>query len=66
MKAKIEIGFKDGTHETFFDGDFWSHQFKCDLEDRNTAFIRIGDNYINKSEIRNATAIIERAEGETK
>jgi hypothetical protein len=66
MKATVKITFKDGTHQNCFDGDFWSHQFKCDLEDRNNAFIKIGDNYIRKDDIRSATAFIEKTEGETK
>ena len=66
MKAIVKITFKDGKERNFLDGDFWSHQFKCDLEDRNTAFIRIGDNYICKSEIRSASAYTKTEGEETK
>lgn len=65
MKAKIDITFKDGSKAEYVDGDFFSWQMKNDLEDRNTAFVKIGDAYISKSEIRSMTAnIINEKEGE--
>ena len=66
MKALIRIKFKDGSDETFSDGEFFSWQFKSDLEDKNNAFVKIGDNFIRKDEIRSASAYIEKTEGETK
>ena len=64
MKAIIYVAYDDGTTETFIEGDFWQHQFKCDLEDRNNAYIKVGDDYINKSKIRSIKTLIEK--GETK
>ena len=66
MKATVNITFKDGTEQSYFEGDYFYFQFKNDLEDRNNAFVKIGDNFVRKDEIRSATAIIEKAEGEAK
>ena len=66
MKAMIKITYKDGKSETYFDGDFFAWQFKNDLEDRNTAFIKIDNNFIRKDQIRSASAFIKKTEGETK
>lgn len=66
MRAEIKIIYKDGLSETYFDGEFFSWQFKSDLEDKNNAFVKIGDNFIRKDEIRSASAYIEKTEGETK
>lgn len=52
MKATVEITFTDGSKAKFTDGDFWAHQFKVDLEDRNTKFMAIGQDYINKEHIK--------------
>lgn len=52
MKATIYVTYDDNEIETFEEGDFWKHQFKSDLEDRNTNFIKVGEDYINKSKIR--------------
>lgn len=51
MKAIIEINFDNGTTQSFIEGDYWKHQFKSDLEDRNNAFLKIGEDHINKSKI---------------
>ena len=64
MRAILYVTYKDNVTETFVDSDFWGHQFKNDLEDRNTAYIKVGDDYINKSEIRSIKTQIEK--GETK
>lgn len=66
-EATVNITFKDGTNESYFDGDFFSYQFKTDLEDKNTEFVKIGDNFIRKCDIArtSATAIMEEAKGET-
>lgn len=64
MKAIIFVTYKDNTIDKFEEGDFFSWQFKNDLEDRNNAFIKIGDDYIKKSEIRSIKTQIEK--GETK
>lgn len=64
MKAILYVAYKDNTTEIFVEGDFWSHQFKNDLEDRNTEYIKVGDDYIKKSEIKSIKAQIEK--GETK
>lgn len=63
MKAKINVTYKDNTVASFTDGDFFTFQFNNDLEDKNNAYIKIGDNYVKKSEIRSCTYEIE---GETK
>lgn len=62
MKATLFVTYKDNKTETFVEGDFWSHQFKCDLEDRNNEFIKVGDDYIKKSEIRSIITKIEKGE----
>lgn len=62
MKATIEITFDNGTTQSFTEGDFWEHQFKCDLEDKNTAFLRIGGDYINKNKIVNIKPNIEKGD----
>ena len=64
MKATVYVTYDDSSIETFVEGDFWQHQFKHDLEDRNTAYIRIGDDFVNKSKIRSIKTQIEK--GETK
>ena len=64
MKAIIYVTYKDNETEAFVDGDFFAWQFKNDLEDRNNAYIKIGDDYIKKSEIRSIKTQIEK--GETK
>ncbi len=65
MKAILFVTYKDNTIDKFTEGDFWSHQFKSDLENRNTEFIKVGDDYIKKSEIRSIKTQIEKGE-ETK
>ena len=59
MKATIFVTFKDGTKQEYFDGDFFPWQFKHDIENRNEKFIKIGDSYVCKDEIRSASADIE-------
>ena len=60
MKATIEIVFDNGTKQFFTEGDYWKHQFKIDLEDRNTAFLRIGEDLVNKSKILSIHPITEK------
>ena len=64
MKAILNISYKDNTRETFVDGDFFPWQFKNDIENRNAEYIKVGDDYIKKSEIRSIKVTIE--DGETK
>lgn len=64
MKATLLVSYKDGTRETFVDGDFFPWQFKNDLENRNSEYIKADDDYIKKSEIRSIKITIEN--GETK
>ena len=64
MKAIVYVTYKDNETESFVDCDFFPWQFKNDLEDRNNAYIKIGDDYIKKSEIRSIKTQIEK--GETK
>lgn len=60
MKAEICITYIDGTKETFIEGDFWTHQFKNDIESRNSEFIKIGSDYVRKSEIRSTRTILKK------
>ena len=51
MRARIKIAFKDGRTEMFAEGDFYNACFASDLNDRNTEFVKIGEDYVKKSEI---------------
>lgn len=64
MRAIFHITYKDNTKDTFVDGDFWSHQFKTDLEDRNTEYIKIGDDFVKKSEMRSIRITIAKGDTE--
>lgn len=62
MKAIIFVTYKDDTIDKFEEGDFWSHQFKFDLDDRNTEYLKVGGDYIKKSEIRSIKIQIKKEE----
>lgn len=64
MQATVEITFTDNTTKEYHDGDFWEHHFKYELENRNTEYLKIGCEYVRKSDIRSAKVIITKGEEE--
>ena len=61
MKAKICITYKDNTKELVEANNFYEYSFENIIE-KNREFIKIGDTYIRRSEIKSCKVMVYEGE----